>query len=219
MSKLHTKGLIEFNHLPWNGAADAPTPPPDQRPWELYNLDQDYSQAHNLATQNPQKSDEMKKLFDSEARRNNVYPLEPGRASRSPQPSVVTGRTHFVFHEGDRRIPTASAPRLAGRAHRIEAEVMIPASGAEGVIIAQGSRQGGFTLYVKAGRVTYETSSFGHLTGSLVSSEPLGPGKASIVVEVSPDGGAERGGQVGAQARPIPVVARLQVNGKPANSC
>ena len=202
-----------FNHLPWNGAADAATPPPDQRPWELYNLDQDYSQAHNLAAQNPQKLDELKKLFDSEARRNNVYPLEPGR---TPQPSVIAGRTHFVFHEGDRRMPTASSPRLAGRAHRIDAEVVIPASGAEGVIIAQGSRQGGFTLYVKSGHVTYETSSFGHLTGSLVSTEALGAGKASIVVEVSPTGGAERGGQGGALARPIPVVARLMVNGKPA---
>jgi arylsulfatase A-like enzyme len=203
-----------FNHLPWNVASDAPTAPPDQRPWELYNLAQDYSQAHNLAAQNPQKLDELKKLFDAEARRNNVYPLEPGR---TPQPSVATGRTHFVFHEGDRRIPPASSPRLAGRAHRIDAEVMIPASGAEGVIIAQGGRQGGFTLYIKAGRVTYETSSFGHLTGSLVSSEPLGAGKASIVVEVSPAGAVvERSGQPGALLRPIPVLARLQVNGKPA---
>jgi arylsulfatase len=203
-----------FNHLPWTGPSDAPALPPDQRPWELYNLDQDYSQAHNLAAQNPRKLDELKKLFDAEARRNNVYPLEP---ARTVQPSLATGRTHFVYHEGDRRIPPASAPRLAGRAHRIAAEVTIPASGAEGVIVAQGGRQGGFTLYVKNGRVTYETSSFGHMSGSLVSSEPLGAGRASIVLEVTPAGRAGQGGQLNFAARaPIPVTARLLVNGKPA---
>ena len=204
-----------FNHLPWNGPADGtPTLPVNQRPWELYNLEQDYSQAHNLAAQNPQKLEELKKLFDAEARRNNVYPLEPGR---TPQPSPSIGRTHFVYHAGDRRITPGAGPRLAGRAHRIDAEVIIPASGAEGVIVAQGGRQGGFTLYVKDGRVTYETSSFGHMSGSLVSSEPLAAGKASIVVEVAPAGKVDQATQLLLAGRaPMPVMARLMVNGKPA---
>jgi arylsulfatase len=202
-----------FNHLPWGLPGDTSSLPLDQRTWELYNLDQDYSQAHDLAKQNPQKLAELKKLFDTEARRNLVYPLEPGR---TPQPSVATGRTHFVFHEGDRRIPPASAPRLGGRPYRITAEINIPVSGAEGVIVAQGGRQGGFTLYVKQGRLIYETTSFGHLTGSLVASEPLGAGKASVAVEVTPTA-RDQGGQFTAAGRPpVPVVARLTVNGKPA---
>jgi arylsulfatase len=189
-----------FNHLPWGTPADAaPTPPPDQRPWELYNLDQDYSQAHDLAAKYPAKLDEMKKLFDAEARRNNVYPLEP---VRTPLPSVAANRTHFVYHQGDRRIPPASAPRMAGRSHRIEAKLVIPASGAEGVIIAQGGRQGGYTLYLKDGRVTYEASAFGHSRGSLISSEPLGTGDANIVVDVIPTGNGPR--------------VAMVVNGKPA---
>ena len=201
-----------FNHLPWNGPSDAPSLPPEQRSWELYNLDQDYSQAHDLAKQNPQKLEELKKLFDAEARRNHVYPLEP---ERTPQPSVTAGRTHFVYHEGDRRIPPASAPRLGGRSHRITAEVIIPASGAEGVIIAQGGRQGGYTLYLKGGRAMYETSVFGRLSGSIASSEPLGPGKATVVVEVAPTGRPQAGPVPFAQ-RPIPVTARLTINGRPA---
>jgi arylsulfatase len=206
-----------FNHLPWGVPGETASVPPEQRSWELYNLDQDYSQAHNLARQNPQKLEELKKLFDAEARRNNVYPLEPGRNPRNPQPSVAAGRTHFVFHEGDRRIPPASAPRLGGRPYRIAADITIPASGAEGVIIAQGGRQGGFTLYVKQGRLFYETSSFGHLTGTLQASEPLSPGKASVAVEVSPTV-REQSGQFagGGQRPPVPVTARLTVNGKPA---
>ena len=203
-----------FNHLPWGGLPDASATPPDQRSWELYNLDKDYSQAHNLAAENPEKLNELKKLFDAEARRNNVYPLEP---IRTAQPSLTIGRTHFAYHAGDRRIPAASAPRLAGRAHRIAADVVIPGSGAEGVIVAQGGRQGGFSLYVKNRRVTYETNSFGHSTGSLVSSEPLGAGKASVVLEVTPAVTVEQSSQVSSFARPpVPVAARLLVNGKPA---
>jgi arylsulfatase len=201
-----------FNHLPWNGPPDTPVPP-EKRSWELYNLDQDYSQAQDLAAQNPQQLVELRKLFDAEARRNNVYPLEP---ARTPQPSITAGRTHFVYHEGDRRIPPASVPRVAGRPYRITAEVIVPASGAQGVIVAQGGRQGGYTLYVKDGRVIYETNFFGHLTGSLVSSEPLNPGKVTVVLEVTPARGRQGGQSPFPQQQPMPVTARLVVNGKTA---
>src|SRR5262249_5122483 len=106
--------------------------------------------------------------------------------------------------------------RFAGRAYRITAEIVIPAAGKEGVIVAQGGRQGGFTLYVEQGRVVYETTSFGHSNGAIVSSEPLGTGKATVVVEVTPTG-RDQGGQAGTtRFAPSPVLARLTVNGKPA---
>lgn len=202
-----------FNHLPWTGPIGGRSVPPEQRSWELYNLDEDYSQAHNLAAKNPEKLEELKKLFDAEARRNNVYPLEPNRGLT---PSPAAGRTHFVYHEGDRRIPPGSGPRLTGRAHRIAADIVIPSSGAEGVIVAQGGRQGGFSLYVKDGRVTYETNSSGHSTGSLVSG-PLTAGKASVLVEVTPAARVGQDSQPAFPGRaPIPVSVRLLVNGRPA---
>lgn len=199
------------NRSPWKQNFGTPSVPPEQRPWELYNLDQDFSQAHDLAEQNPQKLKEMKKLFDAEARRNNVYPLEPDFA---PPPPVTAGRTHFVYHEGARLIPSTATPQLAGRAHKITAEVTIPDSGAEGVIMAQGGRQGGYTLYIKDGRMTYETNAYGHMSGSLVSSEALTPGKAEIVVEVTP-AESDRGGQPGAR-QSFPMMAHLIVNGNTA---
>lgn len=177
-------------------------------PWELYHLDEDFSQAHDLGQQNPEKLEELKRPFDAEARRNQVYPLEPDFA---PQPSLTTGRTRFVYHEGTSRIPPASAPSLAGRAHRITAEIFIPGSGAEGVIVAQGGRQGGYTLYIEEGEVTYETNAYGHLSGSLVSAEALGPGRTTVVVEVTPAGG-DQGGPPGVR-RSFPMMARL-VNGE-----
>lgn len=173
------------NGSPWKqGNSPAPVPL-GQRPWELYNLDQDYSQAKDLSVEYPQKVEEMKLLFDTEARRNNVYPLEPPLFGSMP--SVTTNRTHFVYHEGIQRIPFASAPQVAGRAHKITTEVSTRETSAEGIIVAQGGRQGGYTLYIKDGRVVYETSSYGHLGGRVVSSEVFAPGKTKIEVEIRPD--------------------------------
>jgi len=202
-----------FHHLPWqSGPVQQDRPTPENNPWELYNLDQDYSQAHNLATKYPEKLAELRQLFDSEARRNQVNPLEPRRA---PQPSPADDRTTFVYHAGVQRVPAASAPRIAGRAHRITADVEIAAGGAEGVILAQGGRYGGYSLFVKDGLVTYEVNAFGNRAGSIVSSAPLEAGKAHIVLDFVPD-------QSQGQKDPLPGrstgpgVARLTVNGKPA---
>lgn len=109
-------------------------------------------------------------------------------------------------------MPPASAPSLAGRAHRITAEIVVPDSGAEGVVVAQGGRQGGYTLYVEEGRVTYEANAYGHLSGSLTSAEALRPGRATVTVEVTPVG-SDQGGPPGAR-RSHPMVARLIVNGQ-----
>jgi arylsulfatase A-like enzyme len=193
----------------WNQGGGTPIPPPDQRPWELYNLNQDYSQAYDLAKQYPEKLEELKTLFDSEAQRNNVYPLE--LPFFGPQPSLKAGRSHFVYHQGSQRIPSAAAPSLAGQAHKITAEVTIPDSGAEGVIVAQGGRHGGFTLYIKDGRLIYETSAYGHLAGSLESSMPISPGKLQVIIEVSPVPSNEKSGGF---RQSFPMKARLIINEK-----
>jgi len=185
---------------------------PQENAWELYNLNQDYSQAHNLATQNPEKLKELQQFFDSEARRNNVYPLVPYPVS---QPTPNNGAKSFLYHAGMQRIPAGSAPHLSGRPHRITAEVEIPANGAEGVILAQGGRYGGFSLFVKDGRVNYEVNSSGNSAGTVVSSEPLEAGKAEIVLDFTPDKVAMSGG-LSLLLTSGPGVARLSVNGKPA---
>ena len=123
-----------FNHMPWQIGGLPDSPSPETNSWELYNLEADYSQAHNVAAENPEKLKELVQLFDSEAKRNNVYPLEP---HRSQQPALANGRTHFVYHSGVQRIAASSAPWLGGRGHVITADVEIPANGADGVIVAQ----------------------------------------------------------------------------------
>jgi arylsulfatase A-like enzyme len=198
--------------LPWAliGAYDQRSP--EQNPWELYNLDQDYSQAHDLAAQNPEKLKELQQLFDSEARRNNVYPLVPYFAA---QPAPNDGRTSYVYHAGEQRIPLASAPRFTGRPYRITADVEIPSGGAQGVILAQGGRYGGFTLFVKGGRVSYEVNAYGNSAGTLVSAEPLASGKQQIVLDFTPNQVMPpRNALLGRAGSP--GIARLSINGKPA---
>ena len=76
---------------------------------------------------------------------------------------------------------------MIGRAHRILADLDVPAAGAEGVIVAQGGRYGGYTLYVKNSRVTYEVNAFGHRSAIIVSSAPLPAGKSHIEIDFTPD--------------------------------
>ena len=202
-----------FHHLPWqSGPVQQDRPTPENNPWELYNLNEDYSQAHNLAAKYPGKLAELRALFDSEARRNNVYPLEPRRAA---QPSPADDRTTFVYHAGVQRVPAASAPRIAGRAHRITVDVEIADGGAEGVILAQGGRYGGYSLFVKDGRVKYEVNAFGNPAGGIVSSDPLAVGRAHIVLDFTPDQGRLQKDPLPGRSMG-PGVARLTVNGKPA---
>jgi len=78
-------------------------------------------------------------------------------------------------------------PNLRGQSHTITADVEVPAGGAEGVIIAEGGRYGGFSLYVKDGKPVYEVNAYGHEAARLVSSEPLPTGKVQIVVEFTAD--------------------------------
>jgi len=126
------------------------------------------------------RSMSRRRLFDSEARRNNVYPLVPYPAL---QPTPNPGEKSFVYRAGIGRISANAAPHVVGRPHRITAEVEVPAAGAEGVILAQGGIYGGYTLFVKDSRVGYEVNASGNRAGSLLSSEPLQNGKSQIVLD------------------------------------
>jgi arylsulfatase A-like enzyme len=177
----------------WAGALNgAPWEPPPQKPafgkiWELYDLTHDFSQAHDLADKYPQKLKELQEAFDSEARRNNVYPLLPSPGQG--RPSSVNGKTSFTYYPGVTRLTRSARPHLSGVSHRIVADLQIPGRGAEGVIIANGGRYGGYTLYVKSGKVIYEASSFGPDHQRLVTSDPLPVGKVQVVFEFIPDKG------------------------------
>ena len=182
-------------------------------PWELYNLNDDYSQSVNLADKNPQKLEEMKKLFEAEARRNQVYPLLPLRQLIS---RPEDRRRKFVFYSGVERLADTMNPHTgAGTGYTIRAQVENTGH-AVGTIFAQGGRYGGFTLFVKDNRVHFEINSFGYRSGQLISKKELPVGRSEIVVEVIPD--IKRPGEQGTATNargqnPFPGAGTLSING------
>lgn len=143
----------------------------DRDRWELYDLDADFSQAHDLAAKHPQKLQELQTLFDNEARKNNIYPL--GGANFVDVPLAGGDQTEFIYHVDSPRMFTASAPNFT-RSHRITASLTIPEQGAEGVILSYGGRYSGFVLYVKQSRVIYESHFRGRTTIGSTADLPRG---------------------------------------------
>lgn len=190
--------------------------PYGQRTWELYNLREDYSQAHDLAAQYPEKVKQLQALFDQEAWRNDVYPLQPDGRGR---PGPANGRSVFTYRAGVQRIPSSNGPDVTRRAHRIEADIVAPAQGGDGVLIADGGRLGGFSLYVKDGRLSYTANAHGHVTGQITAADRLPAGPVRVAFEFQPDGTAPAAvaapdGRQGNAQPAVPGRGRLFVNDK-----
>ena len=157
--------------------------------WELYNLNEDFSQAHDLSGKYPAKLKKLQNLFDQEAERNQVYPLmETASAMRGVlPPTYAKDRTSFVYYPGMVRIVTGGgAPPVERSSFRIEARIgdqneKVP----EGVLLAQGGQFGGHVLYIQDGRLIYTYNMLGLEQTRIVSSEPLstGPVTARLAFE------------------------------------
>src|SRR5256885_1332623 len=123
-------------------------PPLDADVWELYDTNKDWSQAHNLAQEMPKKVADLQRLFELEATKYNVFPLDDRKVERANadlagRPSVVHGTTQLLF-AGMRRLQENSVINTKNKSHSVTAEVEIPSSGASGVIVAQGGGMGGW---------------------------------------------------------------------------
>src|SRR5262245_66412013 len=135
--------------LPWITAAGVAEPNPDDFKWELHNINEDFSQSHNLADKNPDKLKELQDAFDVEAKKYDVYPLDSSFASRvdpSIRPSLTRGRNEFTYFPGMIRIPEGSAPDFKNKSWSVAAEVTIPEKGGSGVLATIGGRFGGWVL-------------------------------------------------------------------------
>ena len=192
--------------IPW---LMAKLPPLDQDRWELYHVDEDFSEANDLAAQNPGKLKELQAVFDQEAIKNHVYPLDDRRVERfnpelAGRPDLIGNRTSLTLHEGMAGIAENAFINLKGKSHSVTAELEIPATGANGVIIAQAGRFGGWALYMKGGRV-HEVYNFGGLERYTVSDPaPLAPGHHTVRYDFISDAGPPGSGGL----------SRLTVDGK-----
>ena len=162
--------------------------------WELYDTTKDFSLSKDLAVNNPEKLKEMQALFIKEAIANNVLPIddrgiERVNAAIAGRPDVMAGRTSLNLYEGMRGISENVFINVKNTSLSITADVEIPEGKAQGVIMAQAGRFGGWSLYVVDGKPTYTYNYLGLERFTIRSSQPLPPGKANIVFNFAYDGG------------------------------
>jgi arylsulfatase len=187
--------------LPWAKVAPGvASANPDDFQWELYNINEDFSQFHDVAAQNPGKLKELQAAFDREAKKYNVYPLDASFAERadvSIRPSLTRGRNTFTYYPGAVRVPEGAAPDTKNKSFSVTAEVELPSGGSEGVLGTQGGRFGGWALLVVDGRpeFAYAFSNQPQHKYRVASKARLAPGKHTITFDLKYDGpGYGKGG-------------------------
>lgn len=167
-------------------------PPLTDDVWELYNVDEDFSQANNLAAQNPAKLKELQDLFMKEAERNFVLPIDDRRSERfiasiAGRPDLLAGRKSLTVFPGMTGIMENAFINIKGIHHTVTAEVEVTDAAAKGVIIAQAGYFGGWTLYMKNGKPHHEYNFFALERTNIKGDEALAPGKHTIHYEFIPD--------------------------------
>jgi hypothetical protein len=155
--------------------------PDRDAPWELYYLPDDFSQAHNLAADHPDKVKELRDLFWAEAERNRVLPLMGGLSVIYGILPPLPTSTRYAFAGDVQNIQRGMIPRIYGRSYAIEAELDVPRQGAEGVIVANADFIGGFALWVDEQRHLNHTYSFlGVESYRQSSTRKIPPGQVTV---------------------------------------
>ena len=186
--------------LPWVTIGYEPSP--DDFQWELYHVAEDFSEANDLATQNPAKLEELQAVFDREATKYSVYPLDSSfvpRVDPAIRPSLTRGRSVFTYYPGAIRIPEGTTPDVKNKSYSVSAEVAIPAGGANGVLATQGGRFGGWGLLVLEGKPVFvhAFSNQAQHKYRVASTQKLAPGKHTVRFDFQYDGGGRGKGGTG----------------------
>ncbi len=191
---------VTRHRTPWITAA-AKLAAFDDDVWELYDTTNDWSQARDLAKKNPQKLHELQRLWLIEAVKYNVLPLDDRFAERANpdiagRPQLIKGTRQILFG-GMGRLTESTVVNTKNKSHAITAEVIVPASGAEGVIVALGGIIGGWSLYTMGGRLRYHYNFYGVHRYTTESTSKIPPGKHQVRMEFKYDGGGlAKGGAV-----------------------
>jgi arylsulfatase len=185
---------------------------PDKDKCELYNLDEDFSQADNVADKYPDKVRELTALFWAEAEKNQVLPLFAELAFLWGFPKDSTGQTKFTYYNGTENISPGMIPPIYNRSYSISADLDNPGRsglglrpGIAGVIVAEGNFLGGFSLYVEEGRLKHTYSFLGLKLDTITSRDELPKGKVNVRYEFT----ADKPGEFATSG-----TSRLFINGK-----
>jgi arylsulfatase len=182
---------------PW--VLNAKMPTVNEYKWELYNVNEDYSQANDLAAKMPAKLKEMQALFLKEAAKYQVLPLSNEQFQRAitPRPSPAAGRTVFTYSGHLPGLATGVTPNILNKSFTITAEVEVPEGGGDGMIVTEGGRWGGYGLYLLKGKPVFNYNLLMLLQARWANDAdpPLAAGKHTIVFDFKYDGpGIAKGG-------------------------
>jgi arylsulfatase len=159
--------------------------------WELYNTDKDFSQAENLAENDPNKLLEMRMLFLAECAKHNVLPLDNSKTTRldpAIRPSLTRGRKSFTFYDGQSRIPEGACPDIKNKSWSLTAQVDVKAD-TTGMIITQGGLFSGWALYLDKGKPVFHSNFVDVAHYEVAGKDALRPGKHTIKMDFAYDGG------------------------------
>jgi arylsulfatase len=184
---------MKTERIPWVLTPDALKPyapgvwDPDAGRAELYYLPDDFSQAKDLAAENPEKVQELQDLFWAEAEKYKVLPLLAFLSTFFGMVPPIPKETKFEFRGDVQNVLSGMIPRIYNRSYTITADLVVPEGGAEGVIVAEADHLGGFTLYVKDGKLTHTYSMMGVFIFQQVAEEDLPAGEVSVRMEFAAD--------------------------------
>jgi arylsulfatase A-like enzyme len=183
---------------PWLlGTAKLPTDVVNGYHWELYNIAEDYSENNDLAAKMPDKLRDMQELFMVEAQKYNVFPLDNSVLPRiiAPRPSSTAGRNTLTYSGELPGVPYSDAPDILNKSYTVSAEVEVPQSGGEGIIVTMGGRFGGYGLYLLKGKPVFTYNFLDLERFRWEGQQALTPGKHTIVFDFKYDGpGFGKGG-------------------------
>jgi hypothetical protein len=191
---------VTKHRTPWEMGGTV-MPAFDDDVWELYDGNTDWTQSKDLSKENPEKLHELQRLWLIEAVKYNVLPLddrqiERANAETAGRPTLIKGNTQLLF-AGMGRLSENSVVDIKNKSFAVTSELEVPADGAEGVIIAQGGRFGGWSLYAKNGRAKFHYNVLGITSYSIDATEPIPTGTTQVRMEFAYDGGGMgKGGNV-----------------------
>jgi arylsulfatase len=193
-------GNYAIYHDGWIASAKVTRPPwitfapanldPAKADWELYDLSRDWTQCHDVAAENPAKVKEMESIFWEEATKYQVLPLDASVATRmiTPRPSITAGRNVFTWSGELAGTPNGDAPSILNASYNFKAEVEVPPGGAEGMLITQGGRFGGYGFYVLKGKPVFVWNLVDLKRPRWEGPQALSPGKHTLEFDFKYEG-------------------------------
>ncbi len=180
----------KVDRAPWDAFGAANDDPLNNQVFQLYNLNEDFSQSQDLAAQHPQKVKDMRAMFLAEAKKYQVLPLDGSVAARviAPRPNITAGRTEFVYTRPMVGLPQGDSPLLLNTSYTITADIDVPAGGAEGMLLTSGGRFAGYGFYLLKGKPVFLWNLLDLERVKWEGEEVIAPGKHTVEFDFKYDG-------------------------------